>query len=247
MILIHTRYVIFVMMSLMMPPKNIFDQFADFITSIRAVIIALIFLLTFLMIETQTLFNRQLPPDVFPALRILASFAVAITYEFTVLIFTANRHQRGGKIPVVLAIFHFFINCYFWKAWDFADHLNLVDTAYRFFLSGLFSYLGYIYATLFVEKYQERQQELSDISELDQLRSATGELQQKIGELNSQLAELNSDNAQLSSDLSELSSAYNQVSAELNEKRRKLTRKGSAKPVKELSEILNNINGSSVV
>jgi len=122
-----------------------------------------------------------------------------------------------------------------------------VDTAYRFFLSGLFSYLGYIYATLFVEKYQERQQELSDISELDQLRSATGELQQKIGELNSQLAELNSDNAQLSSDLSELSSAYNQVSAELNEKRRKLTRKGSAKPVKELSEILNNINGSSVV
>ncbi|NJO88944.1 MAG: hypothetical protein HC831_08295 [Chloroflexia bacterium] len=182
--------------------KTGFDRFAEFLTSIRAVILAMICLLLFLMIETQTLFNRQLPDDVFPALRILASFAVAIVFEMTVLIFTANASHRGKyqgpdyTVPKILAWFHFIINLHFWQAWDFANHRDLVDSSYRFFLSALFSYLGYIYAALFVRKYEERKQELRDLQETDRI-----------------LAEA----AELRSAYDQVSSAYDQVSSGVGE------------------------------
>lgn len=120
--------------------ENWFDRFAEFITSIKSVILALFFLLLFLMVETQTLFNRTLPPDVFPYLRLAGSFFIAIVFEFTVLIFTANNDHSRNRIklfnlftrPKVLAYFHFLINCYFWDAWSYQERA-IIDTFYRFF------------------------------------------------------------------------------------------------------------------
>lgn len=92
-----------------------FNRIAKFITSISAVILAISFLLIFLMIETTTLFIRQLPEDMPAFWKVVASIAIAFAFEFTVLIFTANSHHgtKGIKAQHILAFFHFVINTYF--------------------------------------------------------------------------------------------------------------------------------------
>ncbi|NJN28184.1 MAG: hypothetical protein HC819_20540 [Cyclobacteriaceae bacterium] len=134
---------------------NIFDKAAHFITSIKAVILAMSFLLIFLMIETTTLFVRQLPEDISLFWRVIGSIAIAFAFEFTVLIFTANSDHttKGLKPQHVLALFHFLINTYFWQVFEFVDW---VDLSYKLFLSFLFPYLTFQYAALFEKKFREK-------------------------------------------------------------------------------------------
>ena len=230
--------------------RNWFDRFADFITSIKSVILALIFLLIFLMVETQTLFNRTLPGDVWPMFRVIGSFSIAIVFEFTVLIFTANNdHNRERNwfenlftIPKVLAYFHFVINCYFWQAWSIAEHANGIDTFYRFFLSALFSYLAYIYSSLFVRKYRERKEQIQDLQQKGQLESDNDQLRSQVDELQSAYDQLKSDHGQLKSDHGQLKSDHGQVLVELEAAQAKLSRKKTVK--KGLGALLDeNQNG----
>lgn len=128
--------------------------------------LAMTFLLIFLLIETTTLFVRQLPDDIPLFWRVVASIAIAFAFEFTVLIFTTNSdHTRKGIKPQhVLVCFHLVINTFFWQVFEFADW---VDLGYKLFLSFLFPYLIYQYAALFERKFREKKDD--DMSTLDKL------------------------------------------------------------------------------
>lgn len=194
---------------------NLFDRAAYFITGIKAVILAMSFLLIFLMIKTTTLFVRQLPEDISLFWRVIASIAIAFAFEFTVLIFTANSDHtaKGLKPQHVLAVFHFIINTYFWQVFEFVDW---VDTAYMLFLSFLFPYLTFHYAALFEKKFRDKE---------SNNRSMMNELCRQHAEYKSAYYELTSSHDELRRRYDELLRSHTEQTKELTEVKRKLSRK----------------------
>jgi hypothetical protein len=225
------------MKSINIKNTNIFDCAAYFITSIKAVILAISFLLIFLLIETTTLFVRQLPEDMSLFWRVVASIAIAFAFEFTVLIFTTNSdHSRKGLKPQhVLAIFHFLINTYFWQVFDFVDW---IDLGYRLFLSFLFPYLTFHYAALFERKFREKksddqsffdkisQQAIKYKSELDQLESIYADLKSDCHQLKQRNDDLTRNNVTLHNELSEVRSKLSRKKTKLLENGKILNQSG---------------------
>lgn len=208
---------------------NIFDKVSYFITSIKAVILAMTFLLVFLLIETTTLFVRQLPVDISLFWRVVASIAIAFAFEFTVLIFTANsnHNHKGLKTQHVLACFHLIINTFFWQVFEFVDW---VDLSYKLFLSFLFPYLTFQYASLFEKKFREKK--VDDKSSLDELNRAVAQYKSALDHLRSSYNELKSSNDKLKSSNEhlrikneELHQIHASLKEELLEVKSKLSRK----------------------
>ncbi|MGF1638270.1 MAG: hypothetical protein ACFCUU_14430 [Cyclobacteriaceae bacterium] len=204
---------------------NIFDRATHFITSIKAVILAMSFLLIFLMIETTTLFVRQLLEDLPLFWRVIASIAIAFAFEFTVLIFTANsdHSSKGLKPQHVLAVFHFLINTYFWQVFEFVDW---VDTGYKLFLSFLFPYLTFHYAALFDKKFREKK--CNDLLIMEELRQKQEAFKLANDQLEATCDELRSGKDELKRRYEALLRSQTAQSKELMEVKRKLSRKGIA-------------------
>jgi len=212
---------------------NIFDRSTYFITSIKAVIMAMAFLLVFLLIETTTLFVRQLPEDMPFFWRVVASIAIAFAFEFTVLIFTANSdHSRKGLKPQhILASFHFLINTYFWQVVEFTDW---IDLGYRLFLSVLFPYLTYQYAALFERKFREKK--IEDRSTLEEYGQLANHYKSAHDQLKSSYDEFQLSYDHLNRRYDELLRTHTAQTKELSEVKRKLSRK--RRSVKENGKIL---------
>ena len=201
---------------------NIFDKVSYFITSIKAVILAMSFLLIFLLIETTTLFVRQLPEDIPLFWRVVASIAIAFAFEFTVLIFTANssHNRKGLKTQHVLACFHLVINTFFWQVFEFS---GWIDLGYKLFLSFLFPYMTFQYAALFEKKFREKK--VDDKSSLEELNRAVVQYKSAYAQLRSTYDELNSNNKQLRNKNEELHQIQESLKSELIEVKNKLSRK----------------------
>lgn len=135
-----------------------FNHISKFLTSLPAVVVGLLCLITFLIIETQTLFERILPADMDEWKVIAGSWLISIVYEFTVLLFAANKENKHDHKPAVLAFASFFIHVYFWQAYDFS--VGWVITSYRFFISAMLAYMNYIYSELFVRLWQQQTSDL---------------------------------------------------------------------------------------
>lgn len=166
-----------------------FDDIARFFTSLQAVIIGLLLLIGFMVFETQTLFYNMLP-DMGEAKRLIASVLVAIVFEFSVLITTANSNHLSKKVPVVLAVCGFFLIVWFWRAWEGSAILVF----YKFFVSALQAYLNYLYSDLFLSKWNEKGM-LADINDIerkmDQKLSQYDRIESELNEINSEIDDAN--------------------------------------------------------
>ncbi len=92
---------------------------------------------------------------------------------------------------MVLAIFHFIINTYFWQVLVAQDW---VDLGYKIFLSFMFAYLTYHYAALFSKKFRERSDELTLKQNIGELKSELDQSRSVLDELRTKLVQLKSDN-----------------------------------------------------
>lgn len=149
--------------------KNSFDNLASFLTDIRAVIIVLLALLGFLWIETQSLFSWIFPEETMGNdwKRTAASVLIALVYECSVLLFTANSDKLGKGTAVAVAWTSFIINLFFWQAWHGGTGFEEVSPIegglkgvlmifFKVFASALIAWLNYTYADLFVKLWNER-------------------------------------------------------------------------------------------
>ena len=171
-----------------------YDRIATFLTNLPAVTTGLLLLVGFMIFETQTLFEKILPTADMDKWKVqIASYLVAITFEFTVLIFTANsdKLRNGSKIPLLLAVASFILNCWFWGAFKFTNLIIISqsrsDVILRYFVSALIAYLNYIYSHLFVHIWEVRASEKNLIADLKRIESLNRELRDRNQEKHSNL------------------------------------------------------------
>jgi hypothetical protein len=156
-----------------------------------AVIFVLILTLLGLLTFTHTLFFEVLPQTITGWERYLASWMLALGWEFTLLITTCNTQFLHRRIPLVVAIASGMIVLFFIEAFSF--DLPTIELFKRWFIGLLVATINFIYTELFYAKWKElhRTKDLNTrISELEQIVDA------KLIDLNisqDRLAKANSD------------------------------------------------------
>ncbi|CAN0050054.1 unnamed protein product [Chrysoparadoxa australica] len=90
--------------------------------------------------------------------RTAASVLIALVYECSVLLFTANSDKLGKGTSIAVAWTSFIINLFFWQAWDPVQEglVGYLMMFFKVFASALIAWLNYTYADLFVKLWKER-------------------------------------------------------------------------------------------
>jgi hypothetical protein len=135
-----------------------------------AVIFVLILTLLGLLTFTHTLFFEVLPQTITGWERYLASWMLALGWEFTLLITTCNTQFLHRRIPLVAAIASGIIVLFFIEAFSF--DLPTIELLKRWFIGLLVATINFIYTELFYAKWKElhRTKDLNTrIAELEQV------------------------------------------------------------------------------
>ena len=125
------------------------------ITSMSAVILVLVMTILGLITFTHTLFNEVLPITMTGWERELASWLLALGWEFTLLITTCNTQHLNRKIPAFVAIASGVIVLFFIHAFDAGQ--PDIELYKRWFIGLLISAINYIFTELFYSKWKELQ------------------------------------------------------------------------------------------
>jgi hypothetical protein len=150
--------------------NKFFERIGFAITSMAAVIFVLILTLLGLLTFTHTLFFEVLPQTITGWERYLASWMLALGWEFTLLITTCNTQFLHRRIPLVAAIASGVIVLFFIQAFSF--DLPNIELFKRWFIGLLVATINYIYTELFYAKWKElhRTKDLNArIDELEEL------------------------------------------------------------------------------
>lgn len=153
--------------------NKLFEQIGFAMTSMAAVIFVLILTLLGLLTFTHTLFFQVLPQTITGWERYLASWMLALGWEFTLLITTCNTQFLHRRIPLVAAIASGMIVLFFIEAFSF--DLPTIELFKRWFIGLLVATINFIYTELFYAKWKElhRTKDLNDrIIELEQVLDA---------------------------------------------------------------------------
>lgn len=127
-------------------------KIANFITSVRAITIAMILIIIAMVFDSQTLFIRALPADMMPWAKQVTSWAMSIGFEVTVLLTTANANHIRKSIKYILALCTFVMTLFFFEAFNQVDVIIQFRTV---FVSALIAYVNFIYSELFVAKWNQ--------------------------------------------------------------------------------------------
>jgi uncharacterized membrane protein len=182
--------------------NKLFEHIGNLITSMSAVILVLVMTILGLITFTHTLFNEVLPVTMTGWERELASWLLALGWEFTLLITTCNTQHLNRKIPAFVAIASGVIVLFFIHAFDAGQ--PDIELYKRWFIGLLISAINYIFTELFYSKWKELQTnkslsarvgdlEISLTAKVNELTEATTELDQSnqtIEKLTKQLTEL---------------------------------------------------------
>jgi len=165
------------------------DDFAEFLTSKALLLLTFMGFMAYRYYEVQQTFEVPLD-DVWP------SHVIGLVAIFTTLIFMVNASDLApiplkddaGKVTgqlhwskMVLVIYAFVINAFFWKPWEGED---IYDTSFRWFCCVMFSSMDYGFVHIFNQK-QIRSGVLLDLKDLEKQCSAKSlELDKLIEEYN---------------------------------------------------------------
>jgi hypothetical protein len=158
--------------------NKLFEHIGLAITSMAAVIFVLILTLLGLLMFTHTLFYDVLPQTITGWERQVASWTLALAWEFTLLTTTVNTQFLNRRIPIVAAIASGITVLFFIEA--FAFDQPLTELLQRWFTGFLITFVNLTYTELFYAKWKDMhlRQDLSlKITELEQvINSQTIEL-----------------------------------------------------------------------
>src|SRR5690606_22627935 len=136
--------------------NKIVTQIADIITSLGTVIFVLLMTIIAMIFIGHGLYYQVFIKCMSPWQAEAASWVLSFGIESTVLIITSNVKYLSGKwLPVFFAVCSGFIILFFVNAFDFTQ--PKLEVAIRWFMGLLVSGVNFVYAELFVKKYQEAQ------------------------------------------------------------------------------------------
>ena len=141
----------------------------NMITSVAAVIFLLVITILGLITFTHTLFNEVLPITMTGWERELASWLLALGWEFTLLITTCNTQHLNRKIPAFVAIASGVIVLFFIHAFDAGQ--PDIELYKRWFIGLLISAINYIFTELFYSKWKELQLNKSLAAKVSELET----------------------------------------------------------------------------
>lgn len=175
--------------------NTFFERIGFAITSMAAVIFVLILTLLGLLTFTHTLFFEVLPQTITGWERYMASWMLALGWEFTLLITTCNTQFLHRRIPLIAAIASGIIVLFFIEAFSF--DLPTIELSKRWFIGLLVATINFIYTELFYAKWKElhRTKDLNTrIIELEQVvvgkTTEVGTLQDRLAKTNADIERL---------------------------------------------------------
>lgn len=225
------------------------NRIGNFITSVKAILIALLFIIVALVFDSHTLFIRTLPADMGYFSREVTSWGMAIAFEFTVLLTTANGNFVRRSTHYFLAFCTLMTTLFFFDVFAERDLFRIFQIV---FVSIMIAYVNFIYAELFVKKWKEYKASIDSGNHLTKqllefenqlnliesvkvkLQESNVELQEKLSyETNNRLL-LESNIKVLNKELKSLNQVCEGLQIELNIAHSKLSRK------REKSSVINN-------
>lgn len=168
--------------------ESIFEKLGRAITSMGAVILVMLMVITAMVFFSHTLFSQALPATMSEWEKVAAAWALAFGWELTVLV-TCNVKHLHPRIPLIMAICSGLILLYFIQAFDSSQSWLILSQ--RWFVGLLVAAINYIYADLFYRKWLEFVAYKEAPLKLIELQSTVNELQSKVNESDSRLKELN--------------------------------------------------------
>ena len=177
--------------------EQTFDNIGKAITSLAAVIFALLMTITGMIFFSHTLFIQVFPGSMATWEKLVATWLMALGWEFTVLLTTCNTRHINKHIPMLMAIASGIIVLFFIQAFDSSQTPLII--AQRWFVGLLAASINYIYAELFYAKWKER-------SEHQQLPTKLVEHERTIARLQSELVEARANVDQTRSELDQFRS-----------------------------------------
>ena len=85
----------------MKPIYTLFDNIGHAITSLAAVIFVMLMTITGMIFFSHTLFNQVFPTSMSDWEKLVATWLMALGWEFTVLITTCNTRHINKNIPAI--------------------------------------------------------------------------------------------------------------------------------------------------
>lgn len=216
------------------------NQISNFITSVKAVMIAMLLIIVALVFDSHTLFVRTLPSDMGTIAKEVTAWGMAIAFELTVLLATANSNYVHKSIQYLLAFCTLMTTLFFF---DVFKETNTTKIFQIVFVSIMIACINFIYAELFVKKWKEHLENLnsSDLqlqkfvilqSKLQESENICNELkesnilaEQKIVKHQLQVSELESQLQINEQKLVEREQAFAIIQSELSILKKKLSRK----------------------
>ena len=182
--------------------QTFFDRVASGITSLGAVLCAMLFMIVGSLFFSHTLFIHIFPDTMSTWEKLASGWFMAIGWEFTVLIATVNPRHVPPVIAKILALCSGVIVLFFIDA--FATDITTATTVQRLFVGALVSVVNYIYVHLFSKKWNERiyTQTLPAINE--QLESRVRHLEAELKQVGARVEQRESELKQTGAKLEEL-------------------------------------------
>lgn len=160
---------------------KLFDSISRIITSLSAVVFVMLMTVTGMIFFSHTLFLAVFPDTMSWWEKFLATWVLALAWEFTVLITTVNARHINRHIPAVMAISSGIIILFFLRAFD-GDAGALILTQ-RWFVGILVATINFIYAELFYKKWTERMALIQKPDELQQLHADLQQARARVQQL----------------------------------------------------------------
>lgn len=193
--------------------SKLFDRIASAITSLGAVIFVLLMIITGMIFFSHTLFLDVFPSTMEKWEKRLATWVMALAWEFTVLITTVNTRHINKRIPFLMALASGVIVLFFIQAFD--DSITGLQMTQRWFVGIIAATINYLYADLFYAKWQERTSSLAMPRRIEELNSKVHELEGGLNEHESALNDSQSRLNEVQSEVKELRSFKLRVDKEL--------------------------------
>jgi hypothetical protein len=132
--------------------QSIIYRIGNAITSLGAVIVALLLTIVANVFFSHTVFYQALPDTMIFWEKSLAAYAIAISYEMTLLIVVCNTELLSNKrIPIVLSICSGLVILFFIQA--FEPNLTIDQYLQRWFIAALLTIINLVFTSLFYRKW----------------------------------------------------------------------------------------------
>jgi hypothetical protein len=201
--------------------EQLFDNIGRAITSLAAVIFVMLMTISGMIFFSHTLFIQVFPANMQPWEKILATWLMALGWEFTVLITTCNTRHINKNIPIVMAVASGIIVLFFIQAFDASQ--PWLTIAQRWFVGILAATINYIYAELFYAKWQERNHSQALPKQLHERERQVNELERALHELHASMDEHHRSLHQAETNLDQTQKELHQLKAYKQQVERELT------------------------